>query len=495
MTSTSVGIIARECHKGAMALRRHNSFYSNGQVTNLPPPKSHIHLIGIGGTGLSNIAYYLSSRGYKITGSELQHNPATDWLKREGIKVFQSHKVSNILSDTKLIIKSAAVRDNNPEIKEALRLKIPVIKYAQALGLLMAEKTGIAISGTHGKTTTTALISYLLSKAKLNPSFMVGGVLRDFESGSVFGKGRHFVAEACEYDRSFHHLPAKIKIINNIEPDHMDYYKTWAKLVESFRQFIATTPRDGFVIANMANSGVRECLRKKIDAHIIAFGPMPSRACQWYPKNIRVINDRWHFEVWHKGRKYGNFVNSLPGEHNILNAIVAIIVADILKVNKNIIRKALAGFKGVHRRFEIVGRVKGRLVIDDYGHHPTELKTVVDTARKLFPERRRWLIFQPHLYSRTKLFLNDFAKVLSGNEIVLIPPIYAARDVTPAQRVTSSEELVKRIVHYGGRAKYLPDFPSTVKYLKENTIPGDVIITIGAGDVWEIGQELIKQLK
>ena len=466
-------------------------------MTNLPPPKSHIHLIGIGGTGLSNIAYYLSSRGYKITGSELQRNPATDWLKSKGIKVSHSHKASNISDDTKLVVKSAAVKDNNPEIKEAARLKIPVIKYAQALGILMGEKIGVAISGTHGKTTTSSLISYLLSKAKLNPSFMVGGVLRDFESGSVFGKGRHFVAEACEYDRSFHYLPAKIKIINNIEPDHMDYYKTWAKLVESFRQFIATTPQDGFVIANMANPGVRECLRKKIDASVIAFGPKPFRSPKgvgWYPKNIRVINDRWYFEAWHNGRKYGDFVNSLPGEHNILNAIVAIIVADILKVKKNIIRTALAEFKGVHRRFEIIGRVKGRLVIDDYGHHPTELKTVVDTARELFPERRRWLIFQPHLYSRTKLFLNDFARVLSGGEIVLIPPIYAARDVTPAQQVTSSEELVARIIHYGGRAKYLPDFSNTVKYLKDNTIPNDVIITVGAGDVWEIGREFIKSI-
>ena len=464
-------------------------------MLNLPPPKRRIHLIGIGGTGLSNIAYYLASRGYKITGSELQHNPAIDWLKSKGIKVFHAHQRSNISGNVDLVIKSAAVKDDNPEIKEALRMKIPVIKYAQALGFLMSRKTGIAVSGTHGKTTTTSLISYLLAKAKLNPSFMVGGVLRDFESGSVFGQGAHFVAEACEYDRSFHYLPAKIKIINNIEPDHMDYYKTWAKLVESFRQFIATTPRDGFVIANMANSGVRECLRKKIDASIIAFGPKPSKAYQWYPKNIRVINDRWHFEAWHNGRKYGDFVNSLPGEHNILNAIAAIIVADILRVNKNTIRKALAEFKGVHRRFEIVGRVKGRIVIDDYGHHPTELKTVVDTARELFPERRRWLIFQPHLYSRTKLFLNDFARVLSGGEIVLVPPIYAARDVTLAQRVTSSEELVARIIHYGGRAKYLPDFSSAVKYLKDNTIPNDVIITVGAGDVWEIGREFVRQIK
>jgi UDP-N-acetylmuramate--alanine ligase len=463
-------------------------------MTNLPPPKSHIHLIGIGGTGLSNIAYYLSSRGYKITGSDLQHNPATDWLKSKSIKVFSSHKASNISDDTKLVVKSAAVKDNNPEIKEAARLKIPVIKYAHALGLLMGEKIGIAISGTHGKTTTTSLISYLLARAKLNPSFMVGGVLRDFESGSVFGKGRHFVAEACEYDRSFHYLPAKIKIINNIEPDHMDYYKTWTKLVESFRQFIATTPQDGFVIANTDNPGVRQCLKKKMVATVITFGPKASKGCQWYPKNVRVVNDRWCFEVWNKGRKYGDFINSLPGEHNILNAIAAIITADILKISKNTIRKALAEFKGVHRRFEVIGRVKGRMVIDDYGHHPTELKTVVDTARELFPERRRWLIFQPHLYSRTKLFLNDFAKVLSGGEIVLIPPIYAARDVTPAQRVTSSEELVKRIIHYGGHGKYMPDFPSTIKYLKDNTIPNDVIITVGAGDVWEIGQEFIKSI-
>ncbi|MFH0888952.1 MAG: UDP-N-acetylmuramate--L-alanine ligase [Planctomycetota bacterium] len=465
------------------------------QQIKLPALCSHLHLIGIGGTGLSNIAYYLSSQGYKISGSEIQHNQATDWLKKNGIKVFYGHQRSNISKDIKLVIKSAAVKDNNPEIIEANQKHIPIIKYAQALGILMSDKIGIAISGTHGKTTTTSLISYLLTKAKLNPSFMVGGVLRDFNTGSIFGKGDHFVAEACEYDRSFHHLPARIKIVTNIEADHMDYYKTFDNLLESFRQFIATTPSDGFVIANIENPGVQKCLKKKITASLITFASKSFRQCQWYPQNIRVIKDKWYFEAWKNGRKYGDFVNAIPGEHNILNALSAIIVADIIKIDKNVVRKALADFRGIHRRFEIIDLVKERIIIDDYGHHPTEIKSVLNTARKVFPDRRLWFVFQPHLYSRTKLFLKEFAQVLSLADIVLIPPIYAARDIKASHQIISSEDLVAKINEYGGHAKYLPDFTSAVKYLLENTVPKDVVVTIGAGDVWQIGREFTKQLK
>jgi UDP-N-acetylmuramate--alanine ligase len=463
--------------------------------TNLPEPGSFLHLIGIGGTGLSNIAYYLLSQGYKIVGSEIQQNLATEWLKQNGVIIFNKHLRSNISRDIKLVIKSAAVKDDNPEIIEANKKNIPIIKYSQALGFLMSNKIGIAISGTHGKTTTASLIAYLLNKAKLNPSFMVGGVLKDFNTGSIFGSGDHFVAEACEYDRSFHHLPALVKIITNIEPDHMDYYKTFNNLIESFHQFIATTSDKGFVIANIENLGVQKCLKKKIVASLITFASKPFKKCQWYPQNIRVISDKWHFEAWKNGRKYGDFVNSIPGKHNVLNALAVIIVADIINIDKNSTHKALTEFMGVRRRFEIIGRVAGRIIIDDYGHHPTEIRSVLDTAREVFPDRRLWFIFQPHLYSRTKLFLKEFARVLSKADTVLLPPIYAARDTKPAQQIVSSSDLVYRINQYGGSAKYLSDFPSIVEYLLENTIPKDVVITIGAGDVWQIGPEFIRQLK
>ncbi|MDI6788044.1 MAG: Mur ligase family protein, partial [Planctomycetota bacterium] len=422
---------------------------------------------------------------------------------------------------------------------------LSIIKYAEAVGLLMRRKIGIAISGTHGKTSTSSLIAYLLTKAGLHPSFIVGGVLQDFQTGSVFGEGNYFIAEACEYDRSFHHLPARIKIITNIEPDHMDYYKTFNNLVNSFRQFIqplfnpviarkgwagqkgagfiATTPQDGFVIANIEDPGVQKCLKepnnilpfprpagrgsppkgvasrisgkKRHNARVITFGSKHTRDSQWYPRNIRINNNRWHFETWRSNKKYGDFILGIPGEHNVLNALVAIIVAEILGIDKNITRKALAEFKGVHRRFEVIARIRERVVIDDYGHHPTELQTVISTARTLFPNRRLWIIFQPHLYSRTKLFLKEFVRVLCKTDIALIPPIYSARDIKPSQQVISSEEVVSEINKSGGSARYFPDFASIVKYLTENTIPYDIIITVGAGDVWKVGWEFVRKMR
>jgi UDP-N-acetylmuramate--alanine ligase len=460
-----------------------------------PFPQRHLYLIGIGGTGLSNIAHYLLSCGYKISGSDIQQNPATKWLKNQGIKIFHSHKPSNISKATGLIIKSAAIKDDNPEIKEAECRKIPIIKYAQVLGLLMASKTGIAVSGTHGKTTTASLIAYLLSKAKLNPSFIIGGVLQGLNTGAHSGCGNYFIAEACEYDRSFHYLPAKIKVITNIEMDHMEYYKTFNNLIESFHQFIATTSSDGFVIANTEIPGVRKCLKKQIRARVITYGSRTSGFSgseHWKPKNIHIRKSRWHFEVWKNRQKYGDFANIIAGEHNVLNAIAGIIVCDILKIDKNVIRQNLLEFKGVHRRFEVIARVKGRIVIDDYGHHPTELRAVIETARNVFPDKRLWLVFQPHLYSRTRLFLNEFANVLSKADVVLIPPIYAARDIKPSQQIISSQDLVDKVNEYERVAMYFPDFDSIVKYLLEQSVSYDVIITVGAGDVWKIGQAVAK---
>ena len=462
---------------------------------NLPPHGSQIHLIGIGGTGLSNIAFFLMSSGFKVTGSDYLDSPIIQSLRERGAKIFIGHQSANILRNIKLVIKSAAISEDNPEIVRAKKYGIPIIKYAEALGLLLNQKIGIAVSGTHGKTTTSSLISYLLHRSELDPSFIVGGVLSDFNTGAHCGKGKYFVAEACEYDRSFHHLSGKIKIVNNIEPDHMDYYKTIDNLVESFHKFIAAMPSDGYVVANIENKNVLKCLRMGTNASVVTFSSKENKNSQWYPKNIRVVNDCWYFDAYKNSKKYGSFEMGIPGDHNVTNGLVAVIVSSLLGLGRNITKKSLAEFGGVKRRFEVIARINGRLIIDDYAHHPTEVDTVLKTARKLFPGRRLWIVFQPHLYSRTKLFLKQFVRILSEADIVIMPPIYAARDTSPEQRTISSQDVVDKVNRAGGNARYFADFNDIANYLKLNTIKADIIITVGAGDGWQIGTRFIELLK
>ncbi|MBI4713087.1 MAG: UDP-N-acetylmuramate--L-alanine ligase [Planctomycetes bacterium] len=455
-----------------------------------------IHFIGITGTGMSGLAYYLASSGARISGSDLIYDEATDRrLKALGARLFYKHAAKNVPADCELVVKSAAVRDDNPEIKRAKHLRIPVIKYAELLGRLMADKPcgGIAVSGSHGKTTTSSLIAYLLRKAGSKPSFVIGGVIPAFNTNAHYGRGRYFVAEACEYDRSFHHLDAQIKIITNIEPDHLDYYGTMAALVKAFEVFANSLPADGTLIANIDSPVVAKMIPRLRCGHVITYGL--NRKADWTARNIKVKNGAWHFEAWHNSKKYGNFTMGVAGEHNVVNSLAAIAVADLLGINKNSIKNAVHGFKGAARRFQVIGEFKGVTVIDDYGHHPTELNSVIKTARLILPGRRLWMVFQPHQYSRTRYFLNEFADVLSGADAVLVPPIYECRDSAVERKKVSAVDLVEAINRRKQCAKYMETFDTAADYLQYNTISGDVVITIGAGDVWKVGRDLITELK
>ncbi|MFH1228772.1 MAG: UDP-N-acetylmuramate--L-alanine ligase [Planctomycetota bacterium] len=455
--------------------------------------KSNVYFIGIGGTGMSGLAHYLASAKATVSGSDLQLIPSVEqYLKKSGIRIFRGHSAGNISPACKLVVKSAAIPDTNPEIIRAVKYRIPIVKYAQLLGYLMGRAgCGIAVSGAHGKTTTSSLMAYMLYQARKDPSFVIGGVLKDFQSSARFGKSKYFVAEACEYDRSFHQLPAMMRIINNIEPDHLDYYGNFSNVVKAFREFCLMTPKDGLVIANIDSPGVRKCIRG-LKIPMLTFGSSPK--ADWY---FKPMADSSGFRVWHKRKLYGNFRLGIPGRHNFYNALAGIIVADALGISKSIIKKSLAGFTGVGRRFDVIsdGRsTRGRIIIDDYGHHPTEITGTLRTARSVYPNRRIFCAFQPHQYSRTRLFLGQFAQALQAADVVLVPPIYAARDSAKEQQKISSLDLVNAINKISARAIYIPDFAGIVKYLKANTIPGDVIITLGAGDVWEVGQQLKKVL-
>ncbi|MFA5794165.1 MAG: UDP-N-acetylmuramate--L-alanine ligase [Candidatus Brocadiia bacterium] len=475
-------------------------------LTSLNLNKGPVHFIGISGTGMSGLAHYLASSETKVSGSDLQLIPSIKhYLKKSGIKLFPNHRASNINSDCKLVIKSAAIPGSNPEIIRANKYRIPIIKYAQLLGLLMRRAGyGIAVSGAHGKTTTSSLMAHILHQAGKKPSFVIGGVPKDFQSSARPGRSPYFVVEACEYDRSFHQLPAIIRIVNNVEPDHLDYYSNFANVVKAFRQFCLMPPArldDGYrsggpadrlVIANIDSPGVRRCL-KGLKIRVATFGS--TARAEWHFKPLPGNNG---FRVWHKRQLYGDFRLGIPGHHNFYNALACIIAADRLGIAKPVIRKALAGFSGVARRFDVIASgpaVRGRIIIDDYGHHPTEITSTLQTARAAYPGRRIFCVFQPHQYSRTRLFLDQFAQALQAADAVLVPPIYSARDNARERALISSADLVNAINKISPRARYFDNFADIAGYLKGNTIPGDVIITLGAGDVWEIGPMLKQELK
>src|SRR5262245_43100854 len=352
-----------------------------------------VHLVGIGGIGMSGAAKCLVARGWKVSGSDLHPNAQTDALKALGVKIRSGHDARHLPDGCTLVVRSAAVPDSNPEIAAALKHRIEVIKYAQLLGRLMAEKSGIAVAGCHGKTTTTAMISYILSRAGLDPSFVCGGVITQLGTNAAPGKGRHFVAEACEYDRSFHQLAPKCAVITNIEEDHLDYYKDLAEIIDSFREFAAKVGPKGHVIGSLDNehsAAIVGEFKGRGESYSI------QGEADWRAKNIAVKDGRWTFEAEKFGRSYGEIQLGVAGVPNVSNALAAMAAATWAGVGREIIQVALSEFVGAERRFQLLGEKLGMTVIDDYGHHPTEIKATLKAAKERYPGRKIWCVFQPH---------------------------------------------------------------------------------------------------
>ena len=446
------------------------------------------HFVGIGGIGTSGAAKCLLAAGWAVSGSDLKPSALIESLQAMGIKVAIGHAPSNVAEGCTLVVRSAAIPDTNPEIVEAAARKIEVIKYAQLLGRLMAEKSGIAIAGCHGKTTTTAMIAYILARAGFEPSFVVGGVIPQLGSNAVPGKGKHFVAEACEFDRSFHNLAPQCAVITNIEEDHLDYYKDIHEIVASFREFASKVGEGGLVIGSLDNEhtakivnelkGKGESFSTQGDAH-------------WRAVNIAVRDGKWTFEALKYGKSIGEFQLAVAGVHNVSNALAAMAAATWAGVGREIVQLALSEFIGAARRFERLGERKGTLVIDDYGHHPTEIKATLRAAKERFPEKKIWCVFQPHQHSRTRFFMKDFAKSFGDAHLVLLPEIYAARD-SEADKKTSSAELAKLLDENGKAALFLPTFDEVLAFLKDKATPDVVLVTMGAGNVDEVARRFLK---
>ena len=452
-----------------------------------------VHFVGIGGCGMSGLARMLLDDGAIVTGSEPRLNPQTFALVNAGAQVSRG-QAGELLSDrTDLVVRTAAVPDANPEWTAAAALNLPGIKYAELLGQVMAERFGIAVAGTHGKSTTTAMIAYALLRCGADPSFVVGGTVPQLGGGSRSGGGLAFVAEACEFDRSFHHLRPRVAVLLNVEEDHLDCYADLGEIVASFRQFAALVPAGGRVLANGQDEHVAAALAGlSVPVETVGLGG----DLTWSTEPQRLDGGCYHGEVSHDGRPVAELSLAVPGRHNLFNATMAVAACCAYGVSPDRAAEALRTFTGVDRRMSEVGRVgnaaDGAVVVDDYGHHPTEVRATLTALRERYQPKRLLCVFQPHQHSRTRFLLEDFAASFAAADQTIVPDIYFVRDSEAERQSVSSTELVDRITRAGQRAVHLADFADIVRHLRQEARPGDLVVTMGAGNVWEIGRDLVE---
>lgn len=445
-----------------------------------------IHFIGIGGISMSGLAHVALAKGYKVTGSDRASSDITRRLENEGAVIYEGHDGKNI-GDADLVVHTAAVKDDNPEMIEARNRGIRLIDRAEFLGALMKEyHHAVGVAGTHGKTTTTSMLAHALIGAGEDPTISIGGEL-DLIGGNIHcGTSDLFITEACEYTNSFLKFFPTVALITNIEEDHLDFFTGIEMIRDSFRKFAELTRGIGKVVAYGEDENIKLALEGS-DLDIITYGISDSN--DYYAENIVYHAGYPSFDVYKKGEKLCSVSLNVPGEHNILNALATIAVCEILGVNAEAAAKGLETFKGTHRRFEKKGFLNGAVVLDDYAHHPTEIKATL-TAAKAFPHKRIVCVFQPHTYSRTRTLWNDFLTAFDDTDELIITHIYAAREKPDG--VTSAEKLAEAIAERGVNAKYMENFSDIEEYLKNTVAEGDIVFTMGAGDVTNIGAAITK---
>jgi UDP-N-acetylmuramate--alanine ligase len=461
----------------------------------LVPPKwtgCRVHLMGIGGIGMSGIARLLQALGCEVSGCDSSRSDITDALAQRGVPVSIGHSPGHVQEGADLLVMSAAIRETNPELREARRRGVSVVKYAEALGWLMKERDGIAVSGSHGKTTTTSMIAYALSYAGLNPAMLVGGLVPQLGGNARPSRKGPFVVEACEYDRSFLNLTPKAAIITNVDRDHLDYYSGIDDLVDAFGAFAERTARDGVVLVNGDDPNAMKAAERAV-ARVETFGE--GEDCAWRVPEWTRADGHTRFRAYHKGRNIGVFDLLAPGFYNVRNALACIAACGFFGANRQEVRESLAEFRGARRRFDRLGEADGVLVLDDYGHHPTEVRVTLDALRQEYPSRRVWCVFQPHQCSRTRLLLNEFAGAFGSADRVIVPDIYSVRDSRADQRRIHSRDLVQELRRNGVEAEYGAEFRITMDRLLASVRRGDLVMTMGAGPVDELARGLLVELK
>ncbi len=447
----------------------------------------HIHFIGIGGISMSGLAEILLGAGFTISGSDTRPSELTAQLEKNGAKIFYGQRAANISADYNCVVYTAAIHEDNPEFAECVRLGLPMLTRAELLGQIMKNyETAIAVSGTHGKTTTTSMISSILLAAETDPTISVGGILQAIGGNIRVGKSEVFITEACEYTNSFLSFFPTMSIILNVEEDHMDFFKDIDDIRNSFRLFAKKLPQDGVLIINKEIEQY-ETITEGLTCQVITYGM--DNSCDYYAENISYNTQACGaFDVMYRGENLGRVQLTVQGKHNVSNALSAVAAARHLNIPMEMIQAGLSGFRGTDRRFQYKGTFEGVTVVDDYAHHPTEIRATLEAARN-YPHREIWCIFQPHTYTRTKAFFDEFAEALSLADHVILADIYAARETDTLG--VSSELLQKRILEMGCECSYFPTFEKIQEFVKSHCIHGDLLITMGAGDVVNIGENLL----
>ena len=458
-----------------------------------------VHFVGIGGAGMSGIAEVLLNLGYQVSGSDLKQSEVTRRLSELGGKVYYGHRAEHV-GDAEVVVISSAVREDNPEVLEARSRKILVIPRAEMLAELMRLKHSIAVAGSHGKTTTTSMIATILQQANLDPTAVIGGKLNSFGSGARLGTGDLMVVEADESDGSFLKLRPVIAVVTNIDREHLDHYGSFDKLRESFRSFLNEVPFYGLDVVCVDCQVVRGMIGE-IERRYATYGS--SNDAEIRAVEIYQEPQGCGFDVIHQGKKLGRIVLGVPGRHNAINALAAIAVAFELGIDFETAARSLTGFKGVHRRFQIKGEANGITVVDDYGHHPSEIMATLAAAREWRPEKSAELPgrvvvgFQPHRYTRTKLLLPEFTVAFDQAEILFVTEIYSAGE-DPIAGVSGkllSEEIAKHRSQLGLETYFCPGIEEMEDALMKSLKPGDLFITVGAGNIWQAGEEVLKRLR
>ena len=449
----------------------------------------HVHFIGIGGISMSGLAEILLSRKFPVSGSDSHESALTDQLAAQGAVVHYPQMAENITDDIDVVVYTAAIHPDNPEFRAAQEKNLPMLTRAQLLGEIMRNyKEAINVSGTHGKTTTTSMITEILLEAHKDPTVSVGGMLKDIGGNIRVGGQETFVVEACEYTNSFLSFFPTIEVILNVEADHLDFFKDIDDIRHSFKLFAEKLPEDGLLVINK-DIKHSEYFTQALKCRVVTFGHEKDAD---YTANFISYDKFAHpsYTLFYKGEELAQVELGVTGEHNIYNSLAAIAVARSLDIPMEVILRGLKRFTGTDRRFQKKGSVNGFTIIDDYAHHPQEIAATIEAAKK-YPHRKLWIVFQPHTYSRTAALLDDFAGALSQADEIVLADIYAARERNTIG--ISSDDLRKHMLEQNTNVYYIPKFEDIEDFLLQHVEEGDVLITMGAGDIYKVGDDLLKQ--
>ncbi len=448
----------------------------------------NVYFIGIGGISMSGLAEILSNEGFRVSGSDMHRSALTDRLEEKGIRVEYGQRAENIRDDIDVVVYTAAIHPDNPEFQAAKAKGIPMIARADLLGEMMRNyRNAVNIAGTHGKTTTTSMLTEILLAAEADPTITVGGILPAINGNIRVGGSEFFVSEACEYTNSFLSFFPTMEIILNIEADHLDFFKDLEDIRHSFRLFAEKLDEKGVLIINRDIERLEE-ITEGLPCRVITFGKEPERSTYSAADIVLDERARASYTLLVEGKPRGTITLGVPGIHNVYNSLSAVAAATELGVPMDKIQAGLRHFTGTNRRFEKKGEIGGVTIIDDYAHHPQEILATLATAKRC-PHEKLWCVFQPHTYTRTAALLDDFARALLEADEVILADIYAAREVNTVG--VSSADLVERIRAAGGKAHYIPSFDDIETFILANCVPGDMLITMGAGDIVKVGEKLL----